>query len=728
MTERHSTQADPVLPDDVTVEPERYELFEPLPHTFNFSRREFLGAAGAGVVVLIVLRNTAQALSGDGVNTFGAPLRQQGTNVIGAWLHIGEDGKVTGYTGKVEVGQDIRTSLAQHIAEELRLDPATITMVMGDTDLTPFDQGTFGSRSTPQMGTQLRRAAAAARNTLAGLAAEQWKVNSSELTFTGGRISHTASGRTGSIGEFTRGERLVQSIAGDTPVTAAGEWSVLGTPVARVTGRAIVTGQQRFTADMRLPGMLIGMVLRPPAMGSRLISLDSSAARGMSDVVVVHDGDFAGVAAPDELSAARALASLRAQWSSEPQPSHREIFEYLKRESTPGRPSIRGSVDAALTSAEISLSATYATQYIAHVPLEPRAAVAHWENGGLSVWTGTQRPFGVRSELANAFRIPEDRVRVRVPDTGSGYGGKHTGECAVEAARLARAANRPVRLVWTREEEFSWAYFRPAAVIDVRSAVRRDGTLTAWDFANCNSGSAGLATPYDVANVRTVFNQSNTPLRQGSYRALASVANTFARETHMDELAEKVGMDPLQFRLHNLRNDRLRGVLSAAATRFGWSGQRPTAGRGTGIACGFEKGGYVATCAEVEVDGAGGEVRVTGVTVAFECGAIVNPAGLHKQVEGCIIMGLGGALWEGIEFESGRVLNARLSQYRVPRLRDIPPIEVVLLDRKDLPSAGAGEAPIVALAPAIGSAIHMATGSRIRSLPLTANGVAAAGS
>ncbi len=727
MTDKMERPVSPDLNDETAIEPERYELFEPLPYTFNFSRREFLGAAGAGVVVLVVLRNAAQAFDGNGAAV--ASQAQQNTNAIGAWLHIGEDGTVTGYTGKVEVGQDIRTSLSQHIAEELRVSMSRVTLVMGDTDLTPFDQGTFGSRSTPQMGTQLRRAAAAARATLLGLAATQWGTSAADLSLSDGRISHRQSNRSAGIGEFTKGARLVQTIASDSPTTAAAQWSTLGKAVAKVKGREIVTGKHRYTADMRMPGMLIGMVLRPATIGATLLSFDDAAARAIPNVVVVRDGDFAGVAAPDEMVAARALALLRAEWSSSPQPSHRDVFDHLRSTSRPGTPTVRGSIEGALAQSEITLSERYTTEYIAHVPLEPRSALAHWQDGKLSVWTGTQRPFGVRTELATAFRIPEDRVRVQVPDTGSAYGGKHTGECAIESARLARGANRPVRLVWSREEEFTWAYFRPAALIDIRSAAQRNGVLTAWDFANYNSGTAGLATPYDVANVRTVFNQADTPLRQGSYRSLAAVANNFARETHMDEIATRAGIDPLEFRLRNLREPRMRAVLEAAAVRFGWAAGAGTRspGRGIGIACGTEKGGFVANCVEVEVDRTGGEVRVSRIVVAFECGAIVNPDGLKNQVEGCIVMGLGGALWEGIEFENGRILNARLSQYRVPRMRDIPPIDVMLLDRKDLPSAGAGEAPIVALAPALGSAIHMASGTRLRSLPLAPNGVRTTG-
>ncbi len=391
----------------------------------------------------------------------------------------------------------------------------------------------------------------------------------------------------------------------------------------------------------------------------------------------------------------------------------------------------RGSVEEGLAAADVTLERTYQIAYIAHAPLEPRAAVAEWQGDRLTVWTGTQRPFGVRGELAQALDLPESSIRVIVPDTGAGYGGKHNGEAAVEAALLARAARRPVKRVWTREEEFTWAYFRPAGLIEVLAGARKDGTLTAWEFHNHNSGGSGLETPYEVAHRRASFHAAESPLRQGSYRALASTANHFARETHMDELARTLGLDPLAFRLANLKDERLRAVLTAAAERFGWSGRdrqdRPK-GRGFGIACGTEKGGYVATCAEVVAeagtdppDNPGEDrtsLKIVRVVTAFECGAIVNPDHLANQVEGATVMGLGGALFEAIRFADGKILNPRFSRYRVPRFRDTPTIDVVLLDRKDLPPAGAGEAPIITIAPAVGNALFDATGLRLHALPL----------
>jgi isoquinoline 1-oxidoreductase len=432
--------------------------------------------------------------------------------------------------------------------------------------------------------------------------------------------------------------------------------------------------------------------------------------------------------------ARKALAALRPAWTPAPgaRPSSTTVYEHLKRvrpgganmqggEAGRGQPFTQGAVEHALSTADHKLERSYRVAYIAHVPLEPRAALAEWtrdaDGDRLTVWTGTQVPFGVRRELMAAFSMPETRVRVIVPDSGSGYGGKHTGEVAVEAARLAKAAGKPVKLVWSREEEFRWAYFRPAGVIDVSAAVGRDGAITGWRFENYNSGPGAIRPSYAIANQHVVHHPSDSPLRQGSYRGLAAVANNFAREMHVAELAHLVKMDPLAFRLKNLQDERLRAVLTAAAERFGW-GSKVAAGSGVGIACGSDKGGYIATCAEVAADRATGAVRITRVVAAFDCGAVVNPVGLHAQISGGIIQGIGGALFEAIDFENGVVRNARLSQYRVPRFSDMPSIDVVLVNRKDQPSMGAGESPIIALAPAVGAAIFDATGEWRRSLPM----------
>jgi len=686
-------------------------------HWFQLDRREFLKLCGGGLLVCLTgLRSDAQE-SGRGFSEHELPQE------ISAWLHIDEEGKTTVFTGKVEIGQNIRTSLAQLVAEELRVPFGFITMVMGDTDLVPWDMGTFGSRSTPTMGPQLRNMAAAARQVLVETAARRWNADPAALKAENGKVTDPKTGQSLSYGEITRGEKLMQTVAADPALTPAIEWKIAGKAIPKVDGRDFVTGKHQYPSDIFRPGMQFGKVLRPAGFHATLVSVDTNAAEKMPGVKVVRDGDFVGVVAPDAWMAEQALAAIQAKWNVPAQTSNQELFDYLRnhpQDGGPSEPHVTGSVEQAMTSAEVKLQQHYTVQYIAHAPLEPRAAVAEWSGDRPTVWTGTQRPFAVRDELAAAFRIPARNVRVIMPDMGSAYGGKHSGECAVEAARLAKAVGKPVKLVWTREEEFTWAYFRPAGWINIRSGANKDGKLIAWEHHNYNSGPSAINTPYDVANQIIQFHPAQSPLRQGSYRGLAATANHFARESHMDELAYAIGIDTLEFRLKNLSDPRLRTVFQAAADRFGWGKQKPVAGRGFGIAGGVEKGGHVATCVEVEVDSANKHVHLLRVVQAWESGAIVNPNGLRNQIEGALVQAIGGALFEAVQFKDGRILNPHFAQYRVPRFRDMPQIDVVLIDRKDLPSAGAGEIGIVGLAPAVSNAIFAATGKRLRDMPMAA--------
>jgi nicotinate dehydrogenase subunit B len=716
---------DPFTPagDDLQVAPEveRYELSAGARYHFEFDRRDFLKTLGGGLAVLLVAPRLAAGQE-SGRAAFGDRMPA----AVSAWLHVGPDGAVTVFTGKTEIGQNIRTSLTQAVAEELGTPMSAIALVMADTARTPFDMGTFGSRTTPTMNLQLRKVAAAARQVLVDRAAARWKVDAAALTVGDGRIAGPG-GRAAGFGELVADAPLVATVAEETALHPPKDWTIAGTPAPKVDGRAFVTGRHRYTADLSVAGMLHGQVVRPPAYGSAPTSVDTSAAAALPGVTVVHDSDFIGVAANDPAVAATAAAAVKVEWSRGSGASARTLFADLKANLEPGgrsRPVVKGSVEQGLTAADAALSSQYTVAYIAHAPLEPRAALAEWNGDSLTVHTGTQRPFGVQQELMEAFHLPAERVRVIVPDTGSAYGGKHTGDAAIEAARLARAAARPVKVVWTRAEEFAWAYFRPAGVIDVRGGVRKDGTLTAWEHHNYNSGPSAIQTPYEVANQHVEFHPARSPLRQGSYRGLAATANHFARESHMDDLAHAVGMDPLAFRLKNLRDDRLTAVLEAAAHRFGWGLHAAVEGvvRGRGLACGVEKGGYTALCAEVEV-APGGAVHVRRIVVAFECGAIVNPEGLNNQVSGAVVQGIGGALFEAIDFDDGRLTNGHFESYRLPRFSDLPAIDVVLVNRSDIRPAGAGETPIVGIAPAIGNAIFHATGTRLRSMPLVPHGL-----
>lgn len=672
------------------------------------NRRDFLKSLGGGVLILFTAGDLEAQESGHGGH------RREHVELpqdVAAWLHIGAKGEITAFTGKVEVGQNIRTSLTQAVADELRCSPRSVTLIMGDTARTPWDMGTFGSRTTPTMAPIMRKMAGTAREALADAAARHWNTTRQGVDVADECVINRASRARLSFGELAGKLDWTKTLGREDCVTPPDKWTVGGTSLPKVGARELVTGRHKYPSDHKLAGMLYGKVLRPPSFDAKLTSVDTEAAARMPGVTVIHDGEFVAVAARDEHLAQKAIESIKAQWQQTPQISSKELFSYIKAKG--------GSVQVAVSAPASTklLQSTYTIAYIAHTPLEPRAAVAVWNGNGLTVWTGTQRPFGVRSELAQAFSLPENQVHVLMPDTGSAYGGKHSGECAVEAARIAKGAGKPVKLIWTREEEFTWAYLRPAGIIEVASGVNSAGKLTHWDFHNYMSGPSGIESPYEPPNQNVQFHEVKSPLREGSYRGLAATANHFARESHIDELATAAGMDPLAFRLKNLKDERVRAVLQAAANRFGWSGKRSTATRGYGLACGTEKGGYVACCVEVSISG-DRHVHVDHVVEAWDSGAIVNPEHLKNQVEGAIVMGLGGALFEAIEFADGRILNDRLSKYRVPRFGDVPKIDVVLVDRKDVPSAGAGEIPIVGIAPAIANAICSATGKRIRSMPI----------
>jgi nicotinate dehydrogenase subunit B len=655
-----------------------------------------------------------------------------------AWVHIGADGSITAFTGKVEAGQGTRTALSLLVAEELAVPAGLVRLAMADTDVSPFDLGTFGSRGMPHAAPPLRTAAAAAFRLLTEAAAQRFGLPSSDLSAGDGMIAGPDGAPSASYAELVAGQRRVEHVPADAPVTPAADWRHAAGRPARATGAAAaVTGTKSFPSDLRLDGMAYGRVLHPPTAGATLRQASTARAAAMPGVTVLSDESMTGVVAPDELTASAALAAIDAHWSGpdEPGPDPAEMAAYLRAHQVPGEgrgaayQAEAGDPDAMLDTGAVRLAATYHAAYVAHVPLEPRSALARWEGDQLTVWAATSTPFRARQELAAELGISEAKVHVIVPDFGGGFGGKHGSAVALEAARLARAAGQPVKVQWTRADEFTAGYLRPAAVIDVASSADAGGHLLAWSFTDIHAGPAGLETPYRVPHRIERYQPALSVLARGSYRALAATANNFARESHMDELADALGVDPVAFRHRHLDDERLAAVLDAAAAAIGWPDGDGDAGDdgepgqiGTGIALGFEKGGRVATAARVHVAG-DGTLTIRSLVTAVDCGAIVNPDGLANQVEGAVVMGLGPALFEHIDFAGGRILNGSMSEYRVPRLADVPAdLRVVLLDQPEQPSAGGGEAPIMAVAPAIANAIFRACGVRLRSMPLVPSG------
>ena len=685
------------------------------------SRRTFIQTFGAGLLITVTdTLSWGQRRGGRGGGGGGG---QGGGMPVVARLHLNEDGTIAVMSGKVEEGQGARTELSQAAAEELRVPFDRIRLVMADTDFVPDDGGTSGSRTTPGNVPPMRQAAATARELLTRYAAKQWQVDASTLEVRDGTITNKKTNQKLTYADLAKSKEIAeafkQPIESNVAPTAVSDWKVMGTSAVRANSRDLVTGAHQFPSDVIRPNLLYGRVLRPPSYGAKLASVDLSAAKAMKGVVVVQEGEFVGFAAPTLFQAMAAMeaAAKTASWKtgSEPLVSHKTIHSYLREHARTGSASEKGFADAAKT-----LTATYTLAYIQHTPMEPRAGVAEWKDDKLTVWAGVDNPPAAQRDLAQMFGLPNERVRVIVPDMGGGFGGKHAAPAAREAARLAKAAGRPVCVHWTRAEEFTWAYFRPAAVIECKGGLDAKGALVAWDFVNINAGGSAVDTPYNIANKRTQSVGSNSPLAQGAYRCLAATGNNFARESFMDELAAAAGADPLEFRLAHLENQRIRTVLETAAKQFHWAERRKkvTPELGVGLACGTEKNSVVAACVEVGIDRKKGEIKVREVCEAFECGPIQNPANLTSQVQGCIVMGLGGALLEEIEFENGKILNANFAGYRVPRFQDVPKIDVHLVNKTDIPSAGAGETPIIAIAPAIGNAVFAATGVRLRSLPM----------
>jgi CO/xanthine dehydrogenase Mo-binding subunit len=641
------------------LEPERYEIFDLL-QELTPDRREFLTALGGGLFFLVTVRAQGRDV----------PVRVQ----------IGEDGIHRAFTGKMDMGQGSRTLLTQAFAEELGVPVDRVQLVMGDTLLCPDDGGTWSSLTSPQTVPVIRQAAAAVR-------------------------AARASGADG--------------------LTRPANWRTLGASVPNVDSRAIVTGAKTYPTDVSTPGMLHAAIVRSPHHRASLTSYEAGTAEKIPGVRVLRDADLLAVVASDPATARRAASLLAAEWAPEaltPEADWPAMFKKTAIEPVEQPRArypallVRGDVAAALGAAAKRKSSSYWLSPIAHVPLEPRAAVAEWKDDVVTIRGGAQAPFMVRQEVAQALKVPASQVRIVTVDSGGAFGGKQRGECEVEAARLSRLAGAPVRVAWTREEEFTCSYTRPAGLVEVESGVDATGRLTAMRFANYNSGAAGITPPYEIPNHWIGFYRARAEVRQGSYRSLAAVANAFARESHMDELADELAIDRVEFRLKHIIDTRLREMIERTAARFGWGKARSENGRGIGMSCNLEKDARLALCVEVEADER--HVRVIRMTATGDFGAALNPGALQSQLAGGLIQGIGGALWERVIFDGTGQRTRRLSEYRVPRFNDLPAMDVEIVDRRDIEPAGAGESPITLTASAIASAVFAATGRRHRTLPL----------
>jgi nicotinate dehydrogenase subunit B len=684
-------------------------------------RREFLATAGSSLTIFFTVRPCL-----DGQEPARLPGGQGYPTDLNAYLRIGADGRVTCFVGKVELGQGSMTSLAQLLAEELDVPLASVDMVMGDTDLCPWDMGTFGSLSIRTFGPVLRGAAAEARAVLLQLAAERLGVEVSRLSVKDGVIAGGSEPL--AYAALVQGHRIERRVNVSPVLKPASAFTIVGSSAPRRDALEKVAGTARFAGDVRLPGMLHARVLRPPAHGASLRTADIRKAEAIDGVRVIRDGDLVAVLHERPDAADRALHAIVALFERTPDPRDaRNIFNHLVK-AAPAAEVVAeaGNLDEGERASENRFEHTYLNSYVAHAAIETHSAVARLEGDKVTVWASTQAPFGVKTQVARALDIEPEQVRIITPYVGGGFGGKTAGPQAVQAAKLAKLTGRPVQIVWSRDDEFFHDTFRPAAVVKIRSGVSNARKVSFWDYTVFAAGDREAKTFYDVPHHKTVAHggwQANAagyhPFGVGPWRAPSVNTNTFARESQMDIMAARLAMDPVAFRLANVTDPKMRRVITATAKAFGWDARKKRAGRGFGVACGMYMGTYVTTMAEVAVDRATGEVRVERVSCAQDMGVVVNPDGARQQTEGSITMGLGYALSEEVRFKAGEILDRNFDTYIIPRFSWLPTIETILIDERDRPASGCGEPPIVCMGAVIANAIFDAVGARLFQLPMT---------
>jgi len=681
------------------------------------SRREFLQTMGAGLYVFFALP----------VPKSDAQSPREYPDDVNAYLHIDPSSRISCFTGKIEMGQGIITSLVQMLAEELDAAYGQVEMVMGDTQLCPYDNATVGSRSTKYFGPALRQAAADARAVLLQLAAQKWNRPVDRCFAREGVIlDRDHAHRRSSFGDLVKGRRLQKLSSVTAALKPIHEHRISGKPFLRADSRATVTGAAPFTADVRLPGMLYAKILRPPVHGAKRLFCDTQAARAVPGVIVVEEPDLVAVLheKPDVAETARSLIVARYEEPAAVM-DDKTLFEELLRRGTTWQTVVeRGEVARARSDAAAVSENRYYNHYVAHAPMEPHAALVEIREDKVNVWASTQSPFRVRDSVAQTLGLARDKVHVRTPFVGGGFGGKTWALQVTEAALLAKQTGRPVQVAWTREEEFFYDSFRPAAVLQVSAGVDRNGRICFWQYENFFAGARSSEPIYDIPHIhvssRTQGNGPGPhPFNTGAWRGPGSNSNVFAMESHCDRLALLAGMDPLSFRLHNLSDERMKKVLLAAAERFGYSFTTSPGGQGIGIACTNYLNTCVATMARVRVDRTSGRVQVEEMVCSQDMGEIINPQGARLQVEGCMIMGISAALSEEIRFAGGRIYTSNFDTYEITRFSQLPGIQVVLVDNPSLPPQGCGEPAMTTVAAVLANAIHDAVGVRMDTLPMT---------
>jgi CO/xanthine dehydrogenase Mo-binding subunit len=730
----------------------------------SFSRRDLLKLGGTLVVAFTWGRPVAAGAQTAGVAAITS--RSLDPTAVDSFLAIHADGSVTVYTGKVDIGTGLRVAVAQMAGEELGVPPTRITVVDGDTRLCPDQGGTGGSTGLTRGGIEIRRAAATARQALLGLAAARLNRPVGDLTLTAGEVRPAAGGPGLGLGALVGGRSLDLKVDPNAPLVPPARYTIVGQPVPRPDVPDKCTGRHVYVQDFRLPGMLHARVIRPPAIGATLVAVDESSIAGLPDVRVVRLQSFLAVVAPDEWAVIRAAAALKATWTDwQGLPDEAQLDPYLRHAVERDQAIVsRGDAAAALATSPKPLSATYSWPSQSHASLGPSCAVADVQGDAATIWSSSQGVHGLRTNLARTFGLAAENVRVVFLEGSGSYGSNGNDYAAADAVLLSKTLARPVRVQWSRQDELGWDPKGPPQMLDVRAGLDTNGRITAWQTetwvptnlpggrALLAASAAGLPTgtgrnaanlnlncepPYQIPHVSVVAHWvRDTPLVVSNLRAPGKMANILALEGFMDELAAAANADPVAFRLNQLTDSRAIDALTRAASRFGWDTRpspNPTARQGTvlvgrGVAYTWYKHAenHVAMAMEVAVDPATGRIAVRRVTCAHDCGLIVNPDALSNQVEGCIVQGLSRTLYERVTFDRSRVTSVDWASYPLLTFPAVPEIDVVLIDRRDQPLLGAGEAATVPVAAAVSNAVFDATGVRLRHVPFTPDKVKAA--
>jgi len=693
------------------------------------------------------------------------PLSLRTTPRLERWLRFNADGTVTAFSGKVELGQGIVTAIAQIAAEELGLEPAQLSMVAGDTTASPDEWYTAGSQSVEVGGTAMRLVCAEVRELFLAAAARELEVSPADLRLRAGNFEVPGTDLKRSYWQLADKVSLAREVTGRAQPVPPAQHRLVGSSTPRRDIPAKVSGAA-YVHDMTLPGMVYARVVRPPRYGAKLVALDQAALRAAPGVLaVVRSGNFLAVATEREEQAVQALAIAQraAQWDAPPMREPAETVPFLM--GLPAQTSTVYSKAGPAAGGVRRFEAVYSKPYLAHASIGPSCALAAPEGARLRIWSHTQGPHMLRAQIAKALGAPEADVDVIHRDGAGCYGHNGADDVALDAALVARACGRPVMLQWTREDELAWSPFGSAMAVKIAAEVDAGGSVVGWRHElwshthikrpgrgeginllaawhmdppapeppardmplPAGGGDRNAVALYDFPNQEVVYHfLPQMPLRVSALRTLGAYANVFAIESMMDEIAAALGIDPVEYRLRHLKDERAKAVVRAAADAAGWTpGARADGASGRGIAFARYKNlsAYCAVVVEVELVE---KLRIKRAVAAVDAGQVVNPDGLRNQIEGGIVQAASWTLKEQVRWTRDGITSRTWEDYPILKFDETPEIEVVLIDRPEEPSLGTGECAAGPTAGAIANALHHALGVRARHLPLSPERIAAA--